>query len=116
MTGNHQRKLINYKTTLEKEPLYVLFSLLQLSQPCGVSLSPFLLLFMPTLVVSYQHAVGAELRAIKLKGQQDIYGHGGAGAYLQQYKGEKRVTPPTGRQSMAGQHTGQTTMHIPIPT
>ncbi|MEQ2238732.1 hypothetical protein ILYODFUR_036242 [Ilyodon furcidens] len=33
-----------------------------------------------------------------------IVGHGGAGAYLQQSMGERRGTPWTGRQSIAGQH------------
>ncbi|MEQ2292465.1 hypothetical protein AMECASPLE_023365 [Ameca splendens] len=33
-----------------------------------------------------------------------IQGHWGAGAYLQRSTGEKRGTPWTGRQSIAGQH------------
>ncbi|MEQ2160356.1 hypothetical protein GOODEAATRI_032841 [Goodea atripinnis] len=33
-----------------------------------------------------------------------IVGHGGAGAYLQQFTGGRRGSPWTGRQSIAGQH------------
>ncbi|MEQ2164327.1 hypothetical protein GOODEAATRI_005561 [Goodea atripinnis] len=41
-------------------------------------------------------------------------GHGGAGAYLQQSMGERRGSPWTGCQSIAGQH--KTTMHTLIHT
>ncbi|MED6248382.1 hypothetical protein ATANTOWER_032639 [Ataeniobius toweri] len=41
-------------------------------------------------------------------------GRGGAGAYLQLSTGKSQGTAWTGRQPIAGQHIGQTTMHTPI--